>query len=191
MKFKIAAVFAAVAGFGAVLPVQAKISDAAFHSSETVTAGKVFLNQVDTVSLYLSTERIVYVPRFTKERRLSVGLTLVGASFDSDRARMQKFVTRHINAFNKALQERLEFHVPQLAKEFHPKEDVDFVIKVGAEQKTVATWQGGKWKWVDPSFVPVSKISQKLAPVAQRENVKKRCPALVGAKRGLVRQETP
>ncbi|MBI5299366.1 MAG: hypothetical protein HY877_03610 [Deltaproteobacteria bacterium] len=160
---------------GSVGLLHAKMTPATFNAGESLTSGKLFLNQVDTVSLYLSTERIVYVPRLTQDLHLSVSLTLLGMSFGSNTTEMEKFVVRHIQAFNKTLKERLEFYAPQLAKEFDPNQDVDFVVKVGADQKSVATWQGGEWKWID--------TSKKQASVVEVGSDKKKCPAMIGTKK--------
>ena len=170
----------AVFFLGNVGSLHAKMTPTTFNAGESLTSGKLFLNQVDTVSLYLSTEKIVYVPRLTQDLHLSVSLTLLSMSFGSDAAEMEKFVTRHIHVFNKTLKERLEFYAPQLAKEFDPNQDVDFVVKVGAEQKSVATWQGGEWKWID--------ASKKQNSVAEVGSDKKKCPAMIGIKK---EEETP
>lgn len=169
----------AVFFLGSVGSLHAKMTPATFNAGESLTSGKLFLNQVDTVSLYLTTERIIYVPRLTEGLHLNVGLTLLGMSFGSDAAEMEKFVTRHIHAFNKTLKERLEFYAPQLAKEFDPNQDVDFVVKVGADQKSVATWQGGEWKWID-TLKEQTRVSEGRS--------KKKCPALIGTKKT---EETP
>ena len=54
----------------------AKVSQSDFNSSETVTAGKLFMSQIDIVSLYLSTDHVVYVPRLTDDLRIRISMTL-------------------------------------------------------------------------------------------------------------------
>ena len=171
--------------------VEARMQKETFNSGETLTAGKLFLNQVDAVSLYLSTQRIVYVPRLTEAMQLNVSLTLLGNAAATDRETLQKLVTRHINTFNKTLVDRLEYYTPQLAKEFKPMEDVTFVVQSGSEKETVATWKGGEWKWLaagsaapaatqtapqaEPQVTP-----QEVVPQPEKKSCKKRCPALIG-----------
>ena len=167
--------------------LEAKMRSETFNSGETLTAGKLFLNQVDTVSLYLSTDRVVYVPHLSKEMHLSVALTLLGTSFGADQNALQEFVTRHINTFNKTLMERLQYYTPSLAKEFDPEKDVDFSVRMGADKTTVATWSEGQWHWVKVPTGVEKGTAVKAAPVSAvpaEENVpsKKRCPALIGHK---------
>ncbi|MDP2600010.1 MAG: hypothetical protein Q8P84_04660 [Deltaproteobacteria bacterium] len=165
----------------------ARIQKETFNAGEQLTAGKLFLNQVDAVSLYLSTQRIVYVPRLTDDMRLGMSLTLLGEKLTANRAQMQELVTRHINTFNKTLMERLQYYTPQLAGEFKPMEDVEFVIQTGSGKKAVATWKGGEWKWLTASVgtaAPVAaQIEEVAAPQPQKngkDSCKKRCPALIG-----------
>ncbi|MDO8526884.1 MAG: hypothetical protein Q7T03_04250 [Deltaproteobacteria bacterium] len=158
----------------------AKISRQAFESPQKMTAGQLLLNQVDAVSLYLTTEKIVYVPRIREDQKLYVSLTLLGISFGDDRRAMQEYIQRHINAFNKALSERLKFYTPELAREFDPKEDVEFVVKNGAEGTPIATWKNGQWTWSETGK-PIA-VFQSDSPAGSPEvRVKKRCPALIGS----------
>lgn len=171
----------------AAFSAHARIQKETFNAGEQLTAGKLFLNQVDAVSLYLSTQRIVYVPHLTDEMKLDVNLTLLGDKLTANRDQMKNLVTRHIKTFNKTLMERLQYYTPQLAKEFKPMEDVSFVIKTGSEKETVATWKGGEWKWLTASVgtaTPVAvQIKEVAAPAPQKrgkDSCKKKCPALIG-----------
>ncbi|MDO8518956.1 MAG: hypothetical protein Q7T11_02190 [Deltaproteobacteria bacterium] len=185
-------------GFLTVSVAEARMQTDTFNSGEQLTSGKLFLNQVDTVSLYLSTPKIVYVPRLTKEMQLKMTLTLLGNSFSGNKKGWQNLVLRHIKTFNKTLMERLEYYTPELAKQFNPETDVEFEIKTGADRDTVATWSQGQWHWVKASgvvgaVVPVAAVatntaeepslSQPQTEISSEEQpapAKKRCPAMIG-----------
>lgn len=162
---------------------QAKISKSQFNSSETMTSGKLFMNQVDTVSLYLSTDHIVYAPRLTNDMHVRIALTLLGLSFNNDQKAVEDFVGRHVATFNKTLIERLEYFTPQIAKDFNPDNDIEFVIQVGDDQKPVGVWKAGKWTWGETKPEEV----QQLLDTEGKTASKKKCPALVKTKT----EETP
>ncbi|OGQ05286.1 MAG: hypothetical protein A2W61_03425 [Deltaproteobacteria bacterium RIFCSPLOWO2_01_44_7] len=173
---------------------QARMSGDTFNSGEKVTAGKLFLNQVDMVSLYLSTERVVYVPRLTSDTHLSVELTILGMGSNASEA-LKNFVMRHINTFNKTLRERLEYYTPTLANEFDPTQDVQFSIHVGTDKRKVATWSGGQWAWVErvqkQRVAEASPVTQATSPQPfteiqpkevqkEKKTCEKSCPAMIG-----------
>src|SRR3989344_3481780 len=121
----------------------AKVSQRDFNSSQSVSAGKLFMSQVDIVSLYLSTDHVVYVPRLTDDLRIRVSMTLLGFSFGNDQAALEEFVTRHISTFNTTLSERLNYYTPAIGRTFSAKEDVEFNVQIGPERKPVGIWPGG------------------------------------------------
>lgn len=161
----------------AVLPAEARISKGKFNATESITAGKLFMAQVDMVSLYLSTDHVVYVPRLTEVLKLRVNLTLLGMGFGQDQKAMQDFVMRHISSFNKTLVERLSFYTPELARDFNPNEDVEFLIQVGPERKSIAVWRGGAWTWANGKEEKISELLEKPGKPCKR-----RCPALLKKK---------
>lgn len=166
-------------------PTEAKMSQKTFSSAETMTAGKLFLNQIDTVCLYLATERIVYTPHLDPETlHLNMNLTLLDVNYQPVSDSLKNFVLRHIQTFNKTLKERLKFYTPELAKEFDAEMDVEFAIQVGPERKKVAHYKEGKWVWLaqgaPASAVALpSEVQPKVEPAAiDVSPCKSKCPAL-------------
>lgn len=163
----------------------ARLSAKAFNEKTSLTAGQLFLNQVDTVSLYLKTANVVYVPRLTEAKKLSVELVLLGRLSAGEQADIKSLAMRHIHTFNKTLKERLEFYTPKLAKDFDFKKDVTFRILVGAKKEPVALWQEGEWNWIKrvSSVAPKSAPKSAEAPLpgepAAEKDCKKKCPALL------------
>lgn len=172
-KYLFMALLAAL--FSTPSKVFARLQAKAFDEKTSLTAGQLFLNQVDTVSLYLKTANVVYVPRLTESKKLSVELILLGRLSAGEQDGIKSLAMRHINTFNKTLKERLEFFTPELAKQFDPKSDVAFRIQAGAKKEPVAVWENGSWNWIKVvnSAAPLSE-----EPVAEK-NCKKKCPALL------------
>lgn len=163
--------------------LEAKVRQKSFDATAQMTAGQLFLNQVDTVCLYLSTQNIVYVPHLTKDKDLDVDLVFLQGSYAADKERLKDFATRHIKAFQKALKERLEFYTPQIADEFDLNTDLTFIIKVGGEKKTFAQFKEGNWNWTRGEALtsrgePLPTPAEEESKAACKEN----CPALVGKK---------
>lgn len=164
---------------------EAKMSQKTFSSAETLTAGKLFLNQIDTVCLYLATERIVYTPSLDPDTlHLNMNLTLLDVAYQPGSDSLKNFVLRHVRTFNKTLKERLKFYTPELAKEFNAEEDVEFAIQVGPERKKLAHYKEGKWVWLAQgapaaaAAAPI-EIRPKLEPAALDVSpCKSKCPAL-------------
>lgn len=176
---------------------EAKIQKKTFESNTTLTAGQLFLSQVDTISLYLTTQNVVYVPRLTKENQLQVDLVFLQRSL-AEKEGLQQFSVRHIQTFQKALKDRLELYTPELAKEFDVNQDIQFTIKVGRSGQSVALWRDGNWYWIKgeamanppvPQGEPVSQVIQE-----QEIGCKARCPALISKKEKKIKkkeQEVP
>lgn len=172
-------------GFG--FASDAKVRKEVFKEGQTLTAGQLFLNQVDTVCLYLSTERVVYLPRLKNELELTVTLTLFDVAYDSQSEALRDFVMRNIKTFNKTLKERLEFYTPELAKEFDADSDVEFVVQVGADRTRVAHYAQKKWLWLGSQESVAPKPTVSRAPVVEEKPVdltdcKRKCPALIHRK---------
>lgn len=156
--------------------VFSQVRDKTFADAEPMTAGKLFLDQVDKVSLYLSTDRIVYTPRLEKEMKLKVTITLLGTVYQGPTQKLREFVLRHIGTFNKTLTERLEYYTPELAKEFDADRDVSFLIQVGADRHKIASFESERWMWLARASAPQSRTEG--APSACRQH----CPALIKKK---------
>jgi len=157
---------------------KAKISKRQLGASESVTAGKLFMSQVDTVSLYLSTDHIVYVPRLTQDLKVRATMILLGLSFGNDQKALEEFVNRHVTVFNKTLVERLEYYTPSLAKNFKPETDVEFVVQIGPDRKPAGVWRGGNWIWGTEEGQDVTEVLE-----TDRKICKKKCPALLKSKK--------
>ncbi len=156
---------------------EARIRKESMKESETMTAGKLFLNQVDTVCLYLSTERIFYVPKLKDNMRLEVTVTFLD-EVDRD------FVQRHARTFQKTLKERLEFYTPELAKEFDEQKDIAFTVQTGAEKRVLGRFEEGAWTWIGEEAPRVKKAEESLS------DCKRKCPALIGGEKGESGQRT-
>lgn len=178
-------------------PMDAKLPNKIFKSEEKVTAGQLFLNQVDTVCLYLGTERLVYVPNLTADRHLNVAMNFVDFSSKSNLEPLQGLTLRHIETFNKTLKERLDFYTPRLAEEFNPNEDVTFVVNIGVDRKKVAEWKQGTFQWIGgaeteaPVVSPTPTPETKATPVKEEDSSCATCPALVGEKKETEVTPTP
>lgn len=160
--------------------VFARLQADAFDEKTELTAGQIFLNQVDTVALYLKTANVVYVPRLTGEKKLSVELVLLGRRPAATQEGIRELAMRHIRTFNKTLKERLEFYTPKLANDFDFKNDVAFRVVLGAKKETVARWENGEWRWVMPatSALATARVAPENSPTSKKE----KCPALIKPK---------
>lgn len=157
--------------------VFARLEPRAFDEKTSLTAGQLFLNQVDTTALYLKSANVVYVPRLTGEKKLSVELVLLGRLVERGEAGIRNLAMRHINTFNKTLKERLEFYTPTLAKGFDFKSDVGFRILLGAKKEPAALWENGEWRWVKPALA-TARAASESPPTSKKE----KCPALLKPK---------
>lgn len=166
-------------GFLVIATAEAKISKSDFNAAEPMTSGKLFMNQVDTVSLYLSTDHIVYAPRLTDDFHVRIAVTLLGLSFNDDQKAMEDFLNRHVTTFNDTLKERLNYFTPQIAKDFDADSDLEFVIQVGEERKSVGLWKNGKWIWGENKPEEI----QAMLETENKTSSKKQCPALLKPKK--------
>ncbi|MBI4224346.1 MAG: hypothetical protein HY609_05385 [Deltaproteobacteria bacterium] len=168
--------------------VSAQMRDRTFATAEPMTAGKLFLDQVDKVSLYLSTDRIVYTPRLEREMQLKVTITLLSTAYRGPTQELRQFVLRHVRTFNKTLTERLKFYTPELAKEFDAERDVSFLIQIGADRQKIAAVESGKWQWLGGSARQAPERRLRVVeqpwpkPEAETSACKKSCPALIKKK---------
>lgn len=173
----------------------ARLDEKVLKEKASLTVEQVFLGQVDTVALYLSTPSIIYVPRFEAGKKLLVEIVFLNRSVAGQKEGLKKLAVRHIGTFNKALKERLEFYTPGLAKRFDPKKDVAFHVLAGGKKELAATWEEGEWFWAKmigpaPSTKVESPKMRAVAPEAvvevseaPEEGCKKSCPAMRGAKK--------
>lgn len=158
-----------------------------FDEPEAMTAGKLFLDQVDKVSLYLSTDRIVYTPRLQEGAQLHMTITLLEFQAEPRSEALQDFILRHVGTFNKTLTERLKLYTPDLAREFNAKRDVSFLIQIGPDRQKIAAVQNGKWEWLKTKTAagtPTKRVRMVVRPASKPEisECKKNCPALLKKK---------
>ncbi len=140
----------------AAAPAAAELSQRDLDKRVTMTEKAALLQQVDTVSLYLSSERVKLAPRLTDAGVVDVEMTVLDPYLAADRARLRDFVVRNVTTFNDVLAERLPIYAPALAKEFDAKRDVRFRINRGAARVPVATWSGGQFAWVAGTAAPAA-----------------------------------
>lgn len=151
---------------------------------------QILLDQVDKVSLYLSTDRIVYTPRLEEGMKLNMTITLLEVNYQPRSEVFKNFVSRHIETFNKTLKKRLALYAPELAKTFRPERDASFLIQVGADRHKAATVREGKWEWLDrqaslirtPVAADTSPAASAPASRPLPSECKRRCPALLKKK---------
>ena len=154
---------------------EAKLSKKGFDNTEKTTSGNIFMTQVDIVSLYLSTNNIVYVPQLTEDYTLRVHMNLLGLPFGNDREKTEEFVGRHVQVFSKTLADRIGYFSPKMAKTFKAEEDIEFIVQVGTEQKPIGIWQKGVWHWEGEGEGFKQALENRSA------SCKKKCPALWGS----------
>lgn len=159
---------------------EAKIRKETLNSNEPMTAEKLFLNQVDTVCLYLATERIVYVPKLKEDMKLAVTITFLDVVEVSPSDKLRNFFLRYVHTFQKTLKERMGIYTPELAKEFDEKKDIAFTIQAGGEHRPVAQVAEGEWFWLEAA--QSSNASGTPAASDAVCDCKRKCPAWKGAK---------
>ncbi len=144
MRF-VAPIIAILLIFGAV--AHAEIKKADLNKPVVLTERAALLTQVDTVSLYLSSDRVALAPRLTKDGVIDVEMTVLAPDLQYDRGRLQAYAQRLIRTFTDVLAERLPVYAPAVAKTFDAKRDVRFEIDAGAGRTPMAVWTGGAWGW--------------------------------------------
>lgn len=171
----------------------AYIQEADLNSKVVVTERQQLLAQVDTVSLYLTSDRVGYEPELTFDRTIKVEVTVLSQDLFNDRKAMQDFVSRQISVFKRELTRRLYWAAPSIARNFNPETDLLFIINEGDRRHTVAQVGGSGWQWLNKGkATPVysSKTSKRtkrksetgLSEARSQGRTSCNCPALVGKK---------
>lgn len=164
----------------------AKLKQADLDRRVYVTEKAALLAQVDTISLYLSSDRVVLAPRLTKQGVIEIETTVLAPDLIYDRGRLHDFVSRQIRTFVSVLKERLPVYAPALARSFDPATDIAFIVNASAARNPVARWEGGDWKWEKGGTIPVPvpdvileayDINEARTAVSGRKGC--RCPARV------------
>src|SRR3989338_927060 len=132
-------------------PAHAKVRKETFKKAKPLTEGQLFLSQVDTICLYLTTPNVVYTPKLEENHQLKVTITFLDVSEESHSESLRVFTLRHIETFKKTLKERMEFYTPEMEKEFDFETDIEFFIQMGADRQRIARYSEGKWFWVESS----------------------------------------
>lgn len=102
------------------------------------------LQQVDTVSLYLSSSRVAFAPRL-KEGLIEVETTVLDPALVAKPSKARSFVSRLIDTFIATLGERLPIYAPDVAATFDPKKDIRFIVNAGPARSPIGVWAGGGW----------------------------------------------
>lgn len=125
--------------------LHAELKKSDLEKGATLTQEATLLQQVDTISLYLTSERVVFAPRLTKEGIVEVESTILAPELISNKEDMERYMARLIDTFIRLLKERLPTFAPAIAKGFDSNKDIVFVVNAGAKRKPVGTWKGGGW----------------------------------------------
>ena len=149
-------ILAAVVAMSVAHTAEARIKKSDLKRKVVVTEEAALLSQVDTVSLYLSSERVAIAPRLTKKGIIEVEMTVLDPVLIGNRTRLHNFVSRLIDTFISVLEERLPIYAPAIAKSFDRDRDIVFVINEGATRRPVASWEGGSWTWEEGEMVPLA-----------------------------------
>lgn len=160
-----------------------------------VTEEQQLMNQVDIVSLYLTSEKAAWEPQLTYEGRIRVEITVLSRNLINNHNLLEDFISRQIDIFKRELSRRLHSSAPSVASHFNPDGDLVFIINEGANRHAVAEVQNGRWYWTAkrnsaPAKASSSQKTSAVSSEAEEETsygtVKSRnscnCPALVGRK---------
>lgn len=169
MRYKILSVAAAIAIIVPASTSLCKITKGDLDKKVVVSEEAALLSQVDAVSLHLSSQRVAYAPRPLKSGVIEVEATVLDQKLIGNRKQLEEFVTRQINAFVSALQERLPIYAPSIAKGFNPDTDMVFKVNAGKERNPIADWSGGQWYWASTSYSSDDgRLQAKSAPQQSR-----------------------
>lgn len=133
-----------------------------------LTEEAVLLSQVDTVSLYLSSNKLQLAPRLNKDKVVEVETTVLDAGLIADPAKLTKFVTRISDTFVSVLKERLPVYAPALAEKFDLKKDIIFNVNTGAGRSPFGVIKGGTFK-LAANVAAVSDDSPPVVPEISAE----------------------
>lgn len=124
--------------------VYAGIRDSDLRKKVVITEEAALLQQVDTVSLYLSSERAALAPRLAGGI-IEVETTLLASDLIISPSKGREYVARLAETFLAVLKERLPIYVPDIATRFDPAADITFVVNAGAERRFLGAYKGGAW----------------------------------------------
>lgn len=144
-EFRLLLVITLAISISSVAYAEIKKSD--LDKNVVMTEKAALLSQVDTVSLYLSSDRVAFAPTLSKGGVIEVEATVLGWDLVSNRDELYGFVSRLIATFISVLEERLPIYAPAIAKTFNSDTDIAFDINAGAARTPVAEWKAGKWEW--------------------------------------------
>lgn len=133
----------------------AEIKKSELGKQVALTQEALLLQQVDTVSLYLSSDKVAFAPKLSGDR-IEVETTLLDPTLAQHAGETGSYVARLVDTFINVLKERLPSYAPSLAKSFDPKKDILFMVNSGAERLSVGTWRGGVWASANTPSLTVS-----------------------------------
>lgn len=128
------------------VPSFAVIKRADLQKRNVLTEEAELLSQVDTISLYLSSDRIVFAPRLTKAGVIEVETTVLSRDLTANVGRLKNYVERIVDTFVSVLKERLPVYAPAVAKSFDYTKDIVFIVNSGVERRQVGFLRGGVWQ---------------------------------------------
>lgn len=128
------------------IPSSAVIKKADLQKRNVLTEEAELLSQVDTISLYLSSDRIVFAPRLTKAGVIEVETTVLSRDLTANVGRLKSYVERIVDTFVSVLKERLPVYAPAVAKSFDSEKDIVFIVNAGVERRSVGCLKGGVWQ---------------------------------------------
>jgi hypothetical protein len=166
----------AVAALLAMNTAEARIKKSDLNRKVVMTEEAALLSQVDTVSLYLSSERLAIAPRLTEKGVIEVEMTVLDPVLMGNRTRLHNYVSRLIGTFISVLEERLPIYAPAVAKNFNPDTDLKFIINEGAMRRPVASYSGGLWTWEEGQAIPLA-AQEPMVPESDINRVRAMEPA--------------
>lgn len=184
MRICMTCVLVVAAALLAMNTSEARIKKSDLKRKVVMTEEAALLSQVDTVSLYLSSERVAIAPRLTKKGVIEVEMTVLDPALIGNRSRLRRYVSRLINTFTSVLEERLPIYAPAVAKNFNSDTDLEFIINEGPRRRPVASYSGGSWSWEEGQFIPIA-AQEPMVPESDINRVRAmeptrkpcRCPA--------------
>lgn len=145
-------VFAVIAIVLVSFGLSAEIKQSDLDKRVVLTEEAALLSQIDTVSLYLSSDKVKFAPRLTKDRIIEIEMTLLSPDIVSDKTRLKSYAERLAGTFVSVLKERLPNFAPAIAGKFNADKDISFVVNRGSERVPLGTLKGGAW--IDSSEAP-------------------------------------
>jgi hypothetical protein len=157
------------------LPTHAKIRQRDLNRRVVVTERAALLQQTDTVSLYLSSEKVALAPRLTKGGIVDVESTVLDRGLIANRHDMKAYVLRLAKTFISVLEERLPTYAPSVARKFNSRTDITFSVNEGTSTRSIAILSGGIWTW-SAGMTPVALSNEsKVNKVKALESEQKGC----------------